>query len=137
LQQAGLTVLLLEANSVVGGGLRSGALTIPGYIHDYCAAVHPLSISSPFFQSLPLQDFGLTYCSPEISMAHPFDDGTAVALLHSVEATASALGEDADAYKKLMEPLRKSWHLISDDVLGPLHLYNHPVAMAAFGWKAL
>ncbi len=137
LQQAGLSVLLLEAGASVGGGLRSGALTLPGFIHDYCSAVHPLAAASPFFQSLPLQDFGLNYCYPEISLAHPFDDGTAIALLHSMESMAASLGADAEAYKNLMKPLVKSWPLIVNEILGPIHFYKHPLEMGAFGLKAL
>lgn len=137
LQQAGVSVLLIEAKSTIGGGLRSGALTLPGYIHDYCAAVLPLAVSSPFYQSLPLADFGLNYCFPEISLAHPFDDGSAIALIQSLEKTAYGLENDADVYRRLMLPLLKSWPEISDDVLGPIHFYKNPLKMAAFGMKAL
>ena len=137
MQRAGFSVLLLEAKSVVGGGLRSGALTLPGFIHDYCAGVHPMAASSPFFLSLPLEEFGLKFCYPEIALAHPFDDGSAIPLLQDLSATASALGEDGKAYTQLMQPLIQSWPGIEDDVLGPLHFPKHPVDMAAFGWKAL
>ena len=128
---------MLESKETVGGGLRSGAITLPGFTHDYCAAVHPLAAASPFFQSLPLQDFGLQYCYPEISLAHPFDDGSAIALLHSMDAMAASLGADADAYRKLMLPLVKSWPVIGNEILGPIHFYKHPVEMGAFGLKAL
>ena len=127
----------MEAGTTVGGGLRSGDLTLPGFIHDYCSAVHPLAAASPFFQSLPLQHFGLNYCYPEISLVHPFDDGTAISLLHSVESMADSLGEDAHAYKNLMMPLVKSWPLMVNEILGPIHFYKHPLEMGAFGLKAL
>ncbi len=130
-------MLLLEAQTTVGGGLRSGSLTLPGFIHDYCSAVHPLAVASPFFQTLPLQDFGLNYCYPEISLAHPFDDGKAIALLQSLDDTAASMGDDADAYRKLMKPLVKSWPVIGDEVLGPIHFYKHIIGMGAFGMKAL
>jgi phytoene dehydrogenase-like protein len=137
LQQAGLSVVLLEVGATVGGGLRSAAITIPGFIHDYCSAVHPLAAASPFFQSIPLQDFGLNYCHPEIALAHPFDDGTAVTLLHSIDAMADSLGEDEGAYKNLVKPLVKSWPVIDKEILGPVHFYKHAFEMAAFGMKAL
>jgi phytoene dehydrogenase-like protein len=130
-------VLLLEAGDTVGGGLRSGALTLPGFIHDYCSAVHPLAAASPFFQSLPLQDFGLSYRYPELSLAHPFDDGTAISLLYSMDAMTASLGADADAYRNLIMPIVKSWPLIGNEILGPIHFYNHLLKMGAFGLKAL
>ncbi len=137
LQQAGLSVLIIEAKDKIGGGLRTEEITIPGFRHDLCSAVHPLGACSPFFQSLPLEDFGLKFLYPEIPLAHPFDDGTAIPLLSSLSDTAISLREDAGAYLKLMQPLVKSWIDIQDDVLGPLHIPKHPLDMARFGWKAL
>jgi phytoene dehydrogenase-like protein len=137
LQRAGLSVLILEAKSKIGGGLRSEALTLPGFIHDVCSAVHPLAAASPFIQSLPLADFGLKFLYPEIPLAHPFDDGTAIPLLSSLTETALGMEADADAYLRLMQPLVESWPDIRDDVLSPLHYPKHPLDMAGFGWKAL
>lgn len=137
MQQAGLSVLLVEAKDVIGGGLRSAELTLPGFIHDICSAIHPLAVGSPFFQTLPLAQHGLEFIDPPIAAAHPFDDGTAVALYKQVEQTAHALGEDEQAYVKLIEPLVKDWPRIVVDVLAPLHFPKHLVAMARFGSKAL
>lgn len=137
LQQAGLSVLLIEGKSTIGGGLRSKELTLPGFVHDVCSAIHPMALSSPFFSSLPLKDHGLQFIQSPINAAHPFDDGTAAALYHSVEDTASALGIDAQTYTHLIQPLVKDWPLIEDDALGPLHFPKHPFAMARFGLKAL
>jgi phytoene dehydrogenase-like protein len=137
LQRAGLSVLILEAKSKFGGGLRSEECTLPGFIHDVCSAVHPLAVTSPFFQSLPLADFGLKFLYPEIPLAHPFDDGTAIQLLPSLTETAAGMGEDEAAYMKLMQPMVRTWPGIQDDVLAPLHFPKHPVDMAQFGWKAL
>src|SRR5690242_1026258 len=89
MQREGLSVLLLESKSTIGGGLRTAELTLPGFKHDICSAIHPLAIGSPFFESLPLQQFGLEYIQPEIAAAHPFDNGTAAILTHSIEETAS------------------------------------------------
>lgn len=137
LQQKGLSVLLLEAKDTIGGGLRSAELTLPGYIHDVCSAIHPLAAGSPFFSTLPLEEHGLEYIYPDIAAAHPFDGGTAAILGGSVSATARLLGKDQQAYRQLMEPLVRDWPAIAPDVLGPLHFPRHPLLMAAFGWKAL
>lgn len=137
MQQKGLSVLLLERKSTVGGGLRSAELTLPGYMHDICSAVHPLAAASPFFETLPLAAHGLEYIYPEVAAAHPFDNGNAAVLKGSVEETARLFGADADAYIKLMQPVVKDWPSIMPDVLGPLHYPKHPLAMARFGLSAL
>jgi phytoene dehydrogenase-like protein len=137
LQQEGLSVLILEAKNIIGGGLRTEEITLPGFRHDLCSAVHPMAADSPFFNSLPLGDFGLKFLYPEIQLAHPFDDGSALYLFSSIAETARAMGPDADAYLKLIQPLVKSWPDLQDDVLGPLHFPKHPMEMARFGWSAL
>jgi phytoene dehydrogenase-like protein len=137
MQQNGLSVLLLEGKSTIGGGLRTEELTLPGFHHDVCSAIHPLAAASPFFETLPLHQHGLEYIYPEIAAAHPFDDCTAAILKHSVTETAELLGVDRDAYIKLMEPLVRSWPGLAPDVLGPLAFPKHPVDLAAFGLNAL
>jgi phytoene dehydrogenase-like protein len=126
MQQKGLSVLLLEAKSTIGGGLRSAELTLPGYTHDICSAIHPLAVASPFFQQLPLREHGLEYIYPTIAAAHPFDNGTAAVLKSSVEETARLLGADEHAYLKLIQPIVNDWPDIP----------KHPMAMARFGLKA-
>jgi phytoene dehydrogenase-like protein len=137
LQQNGLSVLVVEGKSEIGGGLRSAELTLPGFIHDICSAIHPLAASSPFFTTLPLADYGLEYIYPGIAAAHPFDSGKAATLRKSVEETARLLGADEQAYLNLMQPVVRDWPLIAPDVLGPLHYPKHPLAMARFGMPAL
>ncbi|HTB53177.1 MAG TPA: NAD(P)/FAD-dependent oxidoreductase [Ferruginibacter sp.] len=137
LQQQGISVLLIEGKDSIGGGLRSTELTLPGFRHDICSAVHPLAVASPFFKTLPLQAHGLNYINPTFAAAHPFDDNTAAVLTNSIEETAKLLGEDEQAYLKLIQPLVKAWPLIIDDVLAPLHFPKHPFLMGAFGLKAL
>lgn len=137
LQTAGLSVLLLEAKDTVGGGLRSAELTLPGFIHDVCSAIHPLAAGSPFFNKLPLEQQGLKYVYPKIAAAHPFDDGSSALLKGSVDETAAALGEDGSVYADLLAPLVKSWPAMAPDVLAPLHFPKHPLDMAAFGLNAL
>lgn len=137
LQQQGLQVLLLEGKDKIGGGLRTAELTLPGYLHDVCSAIHPLAVSSPFMQTLPLEQFGLNYIYPPIAAAHPLDDGTAAVLKNSLHDTAQLLGTDAEVYTRLMQPLVNSWPSIAPNVLGPLQWPKHPLDMAAFGLKAL
>ena len=137
LQQAGLSVLIIEGKATIGGGTRSAELTLPGFVHDVCSAIHPMAVMSPFFNTLPLADHGLAYIYPPIAAAHPFDDGTCAYLTTSVEETAQSLNGDASNYKNLMEPLLQLWPNISDDVLGPLHFPKHPLALARFGLAAL
>src|SRR5437762_3018565 len=86
-----LSVLVLEANETIGGGIRSAELTLPGFIHDVCSAIHPLALGSPFFRQLPLEKYGLNWVQPEFPLAHPLDNGAAV-LDRSVPKTAESLG---------------------------------------------
>jgi phytoene dehydrogenase-like protein len=130
LQQNGLSVLLLEGKDKIGGGLRTEALTLPGFLHDVCSAIHPMAAGSPYFQTLPLHEHGLEYIYPEIPVAHPFDNGTAAILKKSVAETAGLLGEDRDTYIKLLAPLVKNWPGLAPDLLGPLTFPKHPVDLA-------
>ena len=74
LARSGLSVRVLEAADTVGGGARSAELTLPGFVHDVCSAIHPLGIASPFFRTLPLADHGLEWIEPPVALAHPFDE---------------------------------------------------------------
>src|ERR1700730_5962280 len=98
LQQAGLHILILEGATKIGGGMRSAELTLPGFTHDICSAIHPLASGSPFFSTLPLKDFGLEFIYPIYAAAHPFSDGTATILETSIAGTASLLDDDCLAY---------------------------------------
>lgn len=137
MQQAGLSVLVLEGKETVGGGTRTAELTLPGFKHDICSAIQPLAAASPFFTTLPLAEHGLEYVYPEVAAAHPFDDGKAAVLHHSVDKTADALGRDEQNYRSLLKPLVKGWPHIASDILGPLGFPSSPLAFAAFGLKAL
>jgi phytoene dehydrogenase-like protein len=133
LARAGLSVVVFEAKKTIGGGMRSAELTLPGFIHDVCSAIHPLAMSSPFFQSLPLTQHGLLWINPLVPLAHPFDDGTAAVLERSIDTTCLTLDIDGYAYKKLMEPLVASWNDLSKDILAPLHFPLNPLALLRFG----
>jgi phytoene dehydrogenase-like protein len=134
----GLSVVVLEANATIGGGARSAELTLPGFVHDVCSAIHPLAAGSPFFKTLPLEHFGLQWIEPEIALAHPLDDGTAACLYRDVDLTADSLGRDGRNYRKLMEPLARDWPILSVEFLQPMvHFPRHPIALAKFGMRAI
>jgi phytoene dehydrogenase-like protein len=137
LQQAGQRVLLIEGKSTIGGGLRTAELTLPGFRHDICSAIHPLAAGSPFFSKLPLDQFGLEYIYPPLAAAHPFEDGTAAILSPSLEQTAASLGKDEQAYIDLIRPVVNNWPFLAEDILGPFGWPRHPLKLAAFGMKAL
>src|SRR5580658_2143923 len=137
LQQKGLSVLVLEGKSTIGGGLRSAELTLPGFVHDICSAVHPLAVGSPFFQTLPLADHGLEFIYPPVAAAHPLDGGNAVLLEGTMEETAGRLGADAAAYRKLVGPVVRDWPALAPELLGPLHFPKNPWMLARFGEKGL
>src|SRR3954466_12408035 len=99
LAETGRSVRVLEAADTVGGGARSAELTLPGFVHDVCSAVHPMAVASPFFKTLPLADHGLEWVQPETPLAHPLDHGTTAVLERDLDATADALGSDARAYR--------------------------------------
>lgn len=138
LVQAGCEVRVFEAQGSIGGGARSMELTLPGFIHDHCSAIHPLAAGSPFFRHLPLHLYGLEWVHSEYPLAHPLDDGTAAVLHRSVEETASALGPDGVPYRHLMRPLVRHWEGLSDEFLQPLlHFPSHLLLLARFGMQAL
>ena len=137
LAREGLRVLVLEARDTVGGGLRTAELTLPGFRHDICSAIHPLGLGSPFFKTLPLADFGLLWIQPDLPLAHPLEQGTAVAVYRDLARTAQELGGDGDAYRRLYTPLVESWDKLAREFLGPLRLPRHPLVMANFGLRAL
>jgi phytoene dehydrogenase-like protein len=135
--RAGRSVVVLEANDTIGGGCRSAELTLPGFVHDVCSAIHPLALASPFFRSLPLDDLGVRPLHPEVPLAHPFDDGTAAILRRSVDETAKAFGRDERAYRRLLGPLVGSAEGLIHELLGPFRIPRHPIAMARFGLRGL
>lgn len=137
LQQQGCSTLLLEAKETIGGGMRSAEFTLPGFIHDVCSAIYPMAVCSPFFNKLPLNEFGLTFINPTYAAAHPFDDGAAAILHHSIEKTIDNLGVDGEAYQKLMLPLYQNREKIFPFILNPFHFPKHPFVMAGFGFHAL
>lgn len=135
--RAGREVLLVEAADRLGGGTRSAELTRPGFLHDECSAIHPLGIASPFFRRLPLREHGLEWIQPEAPLAHLLDDGEAVVVERSVAATARTLGPDAEAYRRLMEPLVEEWDALLPELLAPPHWPRHALRVLKFARRAL
>ena len=135
LARAGCSILVCEANATIGGGARSAELTLPGFLHDVCSAVHPLAAGSPFFRTLPLQRSGLTWIQPEIPLAHPLDDGSAACLHQDIDRTAEQLAGDSRAYRRSRtKPFVPHWENLANEFLQPmLHLPRHPVILAHFG----
>lgn len=132
LARAGLTVTVLEAQPTIGGGTRSAQLTLPGFTHDICSAVHPLAISSPVFATIPLSQYGLEWIQPPIPVAHPLDRGDVVTLQN--------VGEDAAAFRRALNYFSLHWGELLDDILAPIHFPKHPLLLARFGalatWQA-
>jgi phytoene dehydrogenase-like protein len=138
LARAGCSVLVLEANETIGGGSRTKALTLPGFLHDVCSAIHPLGIASPFFDSLPLDQFGLEWIQPDAPLTHPFEDGSAAVLERSLDDTVRSLPNGGGGYRRLMAPLVHNWQKILPQLLGPLPIPpRHPFLMARFGFRAI
>jgi len=135
--RAGHTVCVIEARDTPGGGARTKQLTLPGFLHDVCAAIHPLGIASPFFRTLPLAAHGVEWIHPPASLAHPFDDGTAAILYRSIGDTAATLGEDGAAYAKRFSRLVQHAEKLVPEILAPpIHLPKHPLLLAHFGINA-
>src|SRR5580693_6248507 len=138
LAQAGLEVDVLEAEPAAGGAARTMELTIPGFLHDFGSAVHPMGAGSPFFSSLPLEDHGLEWIHSPAPLAHPLDDGTAVLLERDLRDAKTSLGADGDAWSKLMQPFVERWSEFAPEVLRPVcSIPKHPWLMARFGLNAL
>jgi phytoene dehydrogenase-like protein len=134
LAEAGWRVLVLEAASTYGGGLRTQELTLPGFRHDVCSAVHPLASASPAFRALDLGRDGLALRHPPVPLGHPLSPGRSVLLRRDVEQTAGALGRDAGTWRRVVGGLARHWESVTAGVLDPFALPPRaPLATAAFG----
>ncbi len=138
LAQAGVQVTVLEAADRIGGGSRSGALTLPGLLHDECSAFHPTGAGSPFLRSLHLERYGLRWAWAPIDLAHPLDDGRAAVLSRTMATTTELLGTDGEAWRRLFEPLAARFDTLAEEFMRPVpHLPRHPLALAGFGLRAM
>ncbi len=137
LARAGRRVRVFEANSQTGGGCRSDELTLPGFVHDTCSAIHPLGVASPFFRTVPLAEHGLEWVDPPLALAHPFPDGSAAVLSTELDETLASVGEDGSAWREMFGPLIDDFDILIGPLLGPLRIPAHPVAMGRFGLLGL
>ncbi|CAN5707654.1 NAD(P)/FAD-dependent oxidoreductase [soil metagenome] len=135
---AGRSVLVLEGADTIGGGTRSAELTLPGFIHDVCSAIHPLAAVSPFFASADLARHGLDLVHPEVALAHPLDGGRAGVLHQSVAATVEGMGTDGRAWDRHIGWAARQWPNLAPAVLAPLlAVPRHPLTLAGFGLRGL
>ena len=137
LAQAGKKVLLLEAQNQIGGGTRSAELTLPGFVHDVCSAIHPLAMASPFFAKLRLENFGLEWIEPELPVVHPMPDGSAAALDRDLLQTVRAFGEDGERYQRLVEPFVNRADVLLPQLLNPPFPLGNLRMLAGFARKGL
>ena len=137
LAQQGLKVKIYESKETIGGGTRTLELTEPGFYHDICSAVHPTAVSSPFFSSLPLSDYGLEWIHPDFPIAHPLEDKESVIVERSLELTLERLGADSKSYRNLFKDFIDSWEYLSKDLFGSLRIPQYPLAMMRFGWYGM
>lgn len=137
MQEAGLSVLLIEGKEQLGGGVKSEEIFVKGVVHDVCSAVHPMATISPFLKKLPLENHGLKFLYPEIAAAHPLEDGSAGLLYQSLYATVQGLGVDADAYKRMIGPILRDFDDLSLDILSPFGFPSSPLKMLKFGLQAM
>lgn len=138
LARRGVDVTVIEAADRIGGGSRSAELTVPGVLHDSCAAIHPMGVASPAFEELELERYGLRWLWPEVDMAHPLDSEPAAWMVRSVTETAGGLGEDGPVWRRSFGPASESFPELRNEILGPVvHLPRHPVKLAGFGLPSL
>ena len=137
LQKQGYRTAIFEQAEKPGGAARTEEITLPGFKHDLGSAVHPLAFASPYFKTLPLEDYGLKWIHPEIPFAHPFEDGTAFGCYKDIRKTAAQLGEDEQNYLDLLLNFVEKWPELEEDLLAPLRLPQNLEMMFRFGLKAL
>jgi phytoene dehydrogenase-like protein len=133
LSAAGLSVVVLEARPQIGGSCRTEPLTLPGFMHDVCAAIHPMGIISPAFGRLGLDRHGLQWVEAPSALAHPLDDGRVALLDRNIAETGATLGGDAAAWAQLIRPLVEKHDALFSGILRPLRVPSHPLLLARFG----
>lgn len=137
LAKAGLSVCVLEAKETIGGGARTEELTLPGFLHDICSAIHPVGVVSPFFRTLGLEKWGVEWVYPPIALAHALEGGEAALMYPSLEETAEALGVDGKAYTEMVKPFVERAEDFFTEILKPIRFPSHPFLMQRFGLLAL
>jgi phytoene dehydrogenase-like protein len=137
LAKRGVEVTVIEAEARIGGGTRSSELTVPGLLHDECAATHPMAVSAPATIELELERYGLEWGWPEVDLAHPLDGGRGATMLRSLEATAAGLGERGARWRQIFGPPSRGYEPLTEDIYRPfVHLPRHPLRLLRFGLPA-
>ncbi|MCA5005046.1 phytoene desaturase family protein [Sphingobacterium bovistauri] len=137
LQKIGLSTLIVEGADTIGGGMRTKELTLPGFRHDVCSAIHPMAMASPFMRSLPLSNFSLSFVDAKYEAAHPLLREEGTVLHRDLAKTIADLGVDGSYYSDLIEPVVNNWDKLAKDTMGPLGVPKHPFNLAAFGLRAI
>ncbi|MBC8144915.1 MAG: NAD(P)/FAD-dependent oxidoreductase, partial [bacterium] len=137
LARAGMRVHLIEAKESIGGGARTMELTLPGFHHDVCSAIHPMGYASPVFRQLDLARDGVEWIHSPLDLAHPFDDGSTAVLSRDMDATCASLGVDANAWRELMSPFLEHFDSLMSETMRPIRVPKHPLLMMRFGAKGL
>lgn len=133
LARAGVPTTVFEAADIAGGGTRTAELTLPGFRHDICSAVHPMAIASPVFRSMPLASHGLEWIHPPFPVAHPLDDGSAAILARDLDEACERLGEDGASYRQAVEVFVRNWTELLNEIMRPVHVPTSPLLLARFG----
>jgi phytoene dehydrogenase-like protein len=137
LAKRGVEVTVIEAEDRIGGGTRSSELTVPGLLHDECAATHPMAVSAPATLELELERYGLEWAWPEVDLAHPLDDGNGATMHRSLEATAAGLGEAGARWRQIFGPPSRGYAPLTEDIYRPfVHVPRHPLRLLRFGLPA-
>lgn len=137
LAKRGVEVTVIEAEDRIGGGTRSSELTVPGLLHDECAATHPMAVSAPATRELELERYGLEWGWPEVDLAHPLDGGRGATMLRSLEATAEGLGEAGARWRQIFGPPSRGYEPLTEDIYRPIaHVPRHPLRLLRFGLPA-
>ncbi len=137
LQQKGLSTAVYEKRDQPGGAVRTLELTSPGFLHDIGSTIHPLAYDSPFFSSLPLEQYGLKWIFPDVAFAHPLENGDALGAFRDIEQTSKQFDDDYFIYHDFFSRLVRDWDHIKNDLLGPLSMPASPVKLASFGLRAI
>lgn len=139
LEEANFSTKIYETSDTIGGGMRSSELTLPGFVHDVCSAVHPLAIASPYFRTLPLERYGLDWIKPEVALANPFDDGTCALLYNSFEDTQGEFHSERDRkkYSTIISPGLQNFPGLIRSILRPVTAGLPSFQLLSFGLKAI
>lgn len=137
LAKRGVEVTVLEAETRIGGGTRSSELTVPGLLHDECAATHPMTVTGPAAVELELERYGLEFGWPEVDLAHPLGGGKGASMLRSIAATAGGLGEAGPRWRRAFGPSAEAYAALTEDIYKPVaRVPRHPLKLVRFGARA-